>query len=126
MIDSLLDAKSLIKGDVCFSGGMQIEGRVLGDVKGIGPDSILVIGQNATIEGSVEADRIFVDGTVNGPMKANLIVVVRPHGKITGDITYGKIQMEEGSQVKGQLLPIPNYKNTDSVEIVDQSLPIPA
>ena len=82
-------------------------GRVQGDVKGLDPASVLVIGKDAVIEGSVEAATIFIDGTVIGPVKGSVKVVVRPNGRITGDVHYGRIQMEEGSVVKGQLLPMP-------------------
>lgn len=107
VIDSVLDSKTSIQGNVSFSSGIQIMGRVQGDVRGLDPASVLVIGKDAVIEGSVEAGTIFIDGTVIGPVKGSVIVVVRPNGKITGEVHYGRIQMEEGSLVKGQLLPIP-------------------
>ena len=107
VIDSLLDAKTVIQGNVSFCSGMQIEGQVKGDVKGAGPDCVLVIGKNAVIEGGVEAAHIYIDGVVIGPVKGSTLVVVRPHGQVTGDVFYGRIQMEEGSRIKGQLLPVP-------------------
>lgn len=108
VIDSLLDAKTTIQGNVTFSTGMKIQGKVVGDVKGEHPTSVLVIGKDAVIEGAVEAANIFIDGTVTGPVKGSLMVVVHANGDITGDVHYGKIQMEEGSQIRGQLLPMPS------------------
>lgn len=124
-INSHLDAKSTIKGDVTFSGGMQIQGRVYGDVKGLSPNAVLVIGKDAVIEGSVEADFIFVDGSIIGPVKGANMVVVRPNGQITGDVHYGRIQMEEGSLIKGQLLPIP-VPESNAVQSTEMHFSTPA
>jgi cytoskeletal protein CcmA (bactofilin family) len=125
VIESVLDSKTTIHGNVSFASGIQILGRVQGDVKGIDPSSVLVIGQDAIIEGSVEAANVYIDGTVIGPVKASIKVVVHPHGKITGDVHYGKIQMEEGSVVRGQLLPMPS--TTHAAEPAPEHLqPMPA
>ena len=116
VINSLLDAKTVIQGNVSFCSGMQIEGQVKGDVKGVGPDCVLVIGKNSVIEGGVEAANIYIDGVIIGPVKGSTLVVVRPNGQITGDVLYGKIQMEEGSRIKGQLLPMPMAPPSSGLE----------
>lgn len=107
VIDSLLAQDAVVHGDLAFAQGMQIDGSVTGDVKGRGPGSVLVVGKSAVIEGSIEADHIFIDGEVRGPVKAHAQIVVRAHGKIIGDVHYGRIQMEEGATVRGALHPLP-------------------
>ena len=107
VIDSHLGAKSIIKGDVSVSRGIQISGSVHGDVVGESAESVLVLAQGGEIHGGVEAGTVYVDGKVFGPVKAAKLVVVRANGCIVGDVHYGKIQMEEGSCITGRLLPIP-------------------
>ena len=55
-IQTLISAPTRIQGDVLFSGGLQLEGKVSGSVKAT-PDapSRLVASATALIEGSVEA-----------------------------------------------------------------------
>ena len=113
-IDSLLDAKTTIDGDIQFASGMQIHGRVKGNIKGLNQDAILVIGKDALIEGSIEVANVFIDGRVVGPIKGCQTVVIRPNGNVTGDVHYGKIQMEEGAIIKGQLYPIPGVDEQDA------------
>lgn len=116
VIDSLLDAKTTIHGNVFFYAGFQLNGQVRGDVKSERPGSVLVIGKDAVIEGSVEAANIYIDGTVVGTVKGTVMVVMKPNGNVTGDVHYGKIQMEEGSRITGQLLPMPNADMPETVK----------
>ena len=104
-IDSLLDQRAQILGDVAFEGGIQINGKVTGNIKGSGPHTTLVIGPQAIIEGTVEAQNVIISGTVLGPVTGNVSVLIKKTGKVTGNVIYGRIQMEDGSCVQGHLTP---------------------
>lgn len=105
-VDSFIDRDASIEGDTMFSGGMRIDGRVKGDVLGKGDRSLLIVGPNGIIEGRVRATEIVVEGQVIGPVLGLTSVVIRQKGKVVGAITYGRIQMEDGSIVVGPLKPI--------------------
>lgn len=105
-VDSFIDREASIDGDMMFSGGIRIDGRVKGDVLGKGERSLLIVGPNGVIEGRVRATDIVVEGQVTGPVLGMESVVIRQKGKVAGPITYGRIQMEDGSTVVGQLKPI--------------------
>jgi cytoskeletal protein CcmA (bactofilin family) len=124
VIDSLLAQDASLEGNLTFVQGMQIDGRVKGDIKGQAVGSVLVVGKSAVVEGSVEADHIFIDGEVHGPVKASVQLVVRAHGKIVGDVRYGRIQMEEGCSVRGALHPLPLAE--DQAQDSDQAQSMPA
>ena len=115
VIDSVLAQDAIVHGDLGFAQGLQVDGRVQGDVKGRASGSVLVVGETALIEGSVEADHIFIDGEVRGPVKAHVQIVVRAHGKIIGDVDYGRIQMEQGATVRGALRPLPQAEGASSI-----------
>jgi cytoskeletal protein CcmA (bactofilin family) len=104
-IDSLLDQRTQIVGDVVFEGGIQINGKVIGNIKGSGENTTLVIGPKAIIEGTVEAQNVIISGAVLGPVTGNVSVLIKKTGKVTGNVTYGRIQMEDGSSVQGHLNP---------------------
>lgn len=105
-VDSFIDREASINGDMTFAGGIRIDGRVKGDVLGKGERSLLIIGPNGVIEGRVRAAEVVVEGQVIGPVLGLESVVIRQKGKVVGPISYGRIQMEEGSIVVGQLNPI--------------------
>src|SRR3989344_8504284 len=64
-IDTLIGVKSELKGDIVFSGGLRIDGKVRGNVtaKGEG-NSTLVLSENATITGNVTVPHIITNGTI--------------------------------------------------------------
>lgn len=104
-VHSAIDKKTEIKGDILFEGGMQIDGRVQGNVIGRGKDSVLIVGPHACIEGRIQAQCIVINGEVIGPVLAFEQIMIKRNGKVRGAVTYGRIQMEEGASVEGHLLP---------------------
>lgn len=122
-VDSLLDHQARIEGDVVFKGGMRIDGRVRGNVHGEGAGCLLIVGPNGFIEGQVQADDIVVEGEVRGPVTGTASVLIRSKGKIAGVVTYGRIQMEEGSLVEGLMqpcAPLSDRSNAKGSETADQ------
>lgn len=116
-VDSFIDREASIDGDMMFSGGIRIDGRVKGDVLGKGERSLLIVGPNGVIEGRVRATDIVVEGQVIGPVLGMESVVIRQKGKVVGPINYGRIQMEDGSTVVGQLKPIDANEPADGPAI---------
>ena len=115
VIESFVDAKCNFKGDMNFESGLQIDGTVTGNVFGLKGSSNLIVGHSAQINGKVEADTIYIDGTVSGPVIAHTNVVIRAHGKVRGNVSYGRIQMEDGALVEGQLIPLGVEPDSDPV-----------
>ncbi len=53
-IDSLIGISARIEGDLCFTGGLRIDGEVHGNVIAEeGPDNVLIVSEHARIEGEV-------------------------------------------------------------------------
>ena len=51
-IDSLVGISARIEGDLCFTGGLRIDGEVHGNVVAAeGADSMLIVSEHARIEG---------------------------------------------------------------------------
>ena len=104
-IDTLIGRSASIQGDVEFSGGLHVDGRVTGNVRATADASSLSISENAVIEGSVEAPQVVLNGTVKGDIAASERVVLGARARVHGNVSYGVIEMALGAEINGRLIP---------------------
>lgn len=106
-IKSLIAAGSDIHGDFKFAEGLRIDGVITGCVSAR-PDvaSILVISETAVVTGEIHADHIIINGAVNGPVHARVMLELQPKARIQGDVHYTALEMHQGAIIAGQLRPI--------------------
>lgn len=103
-IDSLLGISTNIEGNVHFKGGLRIDGHVKGNViADPAESSMLVISEQAKIEGEVRAGHIVVNGEINGPVYSTELIEIQPKARISGDVHYKALEMMNGALVSGQL-----------------------
>jgi cytoskeletal protein CcmA (bactofilin family) len=106
-IDSLLNARTRIQGDLVFGGGLHLDGAVTGSVKSDGDGATrLVIGETGVVEGSCEAQVVELHGTVKGDIRASRHVVLGPRAQVEGNLHYGTMEMAAGATIKGKLLKV--------------------
>ncbi len=107
-IDSLIGVGTSIEGKVCFSGGLRIDGEVRGSVqaKTGAPSSVLVISDQASVEGEVTVDHLVLDGTIIGPVCAAGSLEMHSRARIVGDVTYAAIEMHQGAVIEGRLMHV--------------------
>ena len=105
-IDTLIGRSASIQGDVEFSGGLHIDGRVAGNVRVVpGGAAALSISEHGVVEGSVEAPQVVLNGTVKGDIIAAERVVLGAKARVLGDVRYGVIEMALGAEITGRLIP---------------------
>ncbi len=103
-IDSLIGASTNIEGNVHFMGGLRIDGRVRGNVIAEpGSPSILVISEQAVIDGEVRAGHVVVNGVINGPVFSTDLIELQSKARISGDVHYKALEMMNGALVSGKL-----------------------
>ncbi len=103
-IDSLVGISARIEGNLCFTGGLRIDGEVHGDV--LGGDSIenvLIVSEHARIEGDVRCATLIVEGYIAGDVYATELLELQPKGRIIGNVHYKKLEMHSGATVAGTL-----------------------
>ena len=73
------------------------------------PPMLLQIAENGAFKGSAEIDIAEIHGEFNGTLTVRQKLVIFSTGKVNGKIRYGKLVVEEGGQLAGeieaQLLP---------------------
>ena len=103
-IDSLIGLTTSIIGDVHFKGGLRIDGHVKGNVIADSADnSMLVISEQARIEGEVRVAHLVVNGEIRGPVYSGELLELQPKARITGDVYYKALEMHGGAIVSGKL-----------------------
>lgn len=103
-IDSLIGLTTSIIGDVHFKGGLRIDGHVKGNViADSAENSMLVISEQARIEGEVRVAHLVLNGEIRGPVYSSELLELQPKARITGDVQYKALEMHGGAIVSGKL-----------------------
>lgn len=94
---SIIGSDVVIKGDVSASVDLHVDGRIEGDIQ----CAALVQGEGSHIEGAITAETARLAGTVSGSITARELVVLRS-AKISGDVHYDALTIEQGAEVEGR------------------------
>jgi len=109
-IDSLIAFGTRIEGDIEFTGGLRIEGKVIGNIRISNGDSgTLMVGPKASVQGNIEVEHLLLDGTITGDIHARQSVELRPASRVVGDVSYRSIELQLGATVNGRLAPLDDH-----------------
>jgi len=104
-VDTLIGVGTEIQGDLEFTGGLRIDGKVTGNIKSIDANnSTLVLSETAYIEGNITVSHVIVNGRVNGNIIATERVMLQPNAVVKGDVRYRTVEMSLGASVNGALV----------------------
>ena len=95
---SVLGSDVVITGNVSASVDLHVDGKIDGDLK----CANLVQGEASEIKGSVVAETAKIAGLLDGAIEAKTLIV-HATARITGDVTYESITIENGGKVEGKL-----------------------
>lgn len=106
-IDTLIGKAAHIHGDIEFTGGMHLDGSIVGNVRSDrAPGSTLSVSEGGSIEGTVDVPNLRLDGTVKGDIHAPGRVVLGATARVEGNLYYGVIEMTLGAQIMGKLTQV--------------------
>lgn len=89
-----------LKGEITACDRLVVEGEVEVTLK---TTRALEIKPSGRFTGSCEVEDAEVSGVYDGDLIVRGRLVVRTGGRVTGDITYGEIEVERGAQIMGEL-----------------------
>ncbi len=95
---TLIDAETVITGELNTSEAVQIEGRVEGKIKSSG---LVVIGEAGRVKAEIEADNVSIRGTLEGNCTAKNRVEITRTGKVLGNLRARRIAVAEGAIFNG-------------------------
>lgn len=118
-LSSLIAEDVEIIGNVCFSGGIRIDGRVKGNVIARAVEgetrTLLVLSEKGHIEGTVNCGDAVINGTVIGDLDIEHFLELQSNSRVSGTIRYEHLQMDVGASVRGQLAKAENRPGADNV-----------
>jgi cytoskeletal protein CcmA (bactofilin family) len=117
-VDTLIGRQTEVLGDVRFSGGLHVDGKIKGSVTTLGADksATLSVSESGTIEGDVRVPTMILNGTVIGDVRATERLSLAAKARVTGNVHYKVLQMEPGAMINGQLL----YEGSETAALTHQ------
>lgn len=104
-VDTLIGRQTEILGDIRFTGGLHVDGKIKGKViASADKASALSVSENGMVEGDVRVPNVVLNGTVIGDVHASQKIAIAAKARVTGNVYYRIIEMESGAQVNGQLV----------------------
>lgn len=102
--DTLISGKAEIVGDLHFSGGLHIDGKVFGNI--IAEDdskAVVRISEKGVVVGEISAPHVIVNGKITGDIHSCEHLELAAKAAVEGNVFYNMIEMVMGSQVSGSL-----------------------
>ena len=96
-MSSHLSSDIQIEGDLNCSTDLIFDGSIVGNINSEGS---LTIGQNASVQGDLKAEKAVIEGKVTGNGDFNSCRL-SPTSTITGAVSTVSLQMEEGASLEG-------------------------
>ena len=104
-IDTVIGAGTCLEGDLHFSGGLHVDGKIKGNIVAEpGSQAVLTVSEQGCIEGEVRVPNLVLNGTVEGDVHVSERVELASHAKVTGNVYYALIEMTMGAEINGSLV----------------------
>ena len=95
---SVISKDMKIKGKISADGGLVLLGSVVGDIK----CHSLSVEDTGTLKGNIDADVVTISGKCDGQVSGD-VISIKSTGKISGEVFYENISIEEGAVVEAQI-----------------------
>ncbi|NUP05497.1 MAG: polymer-forming cytoskeletal protein [Polyangiaceae bacterium] len=116
-ITALLGRGTEFEGKLTFFGRVRIDGRFSGDIRG---DDVLVIGEGAHVEGTIEvATCIVTAGEVRAQIRARDAIELYAPAKVVGSLRAPAIFIDRGVVFEGTCTMAPLDEPTQAPEAVE-------
>jgi cytoskeletal protein CcmA (bactofilin family) len=105
-VETLIGPRVIIRGDVHFSGGLYIEGRIEGSVLAdeSDPNALVTLSERGSIEGEVRAPHVIVNGQLHGDIYSTQRIELAAAARVEGNVHYNSVEMVAGSMLTGRLI----------------------
>ena len=123
---TLFDRALQIDGNVRFSGTLDVEGTVNGDVIAApGSDALIRVREHGTINGNIRAPKVIINGKVNGDVYSSKHLEMADHAEVNGNVHYQIIEMVKGAHVNGSLVYEPVTESAGAKQVKSKAGVLP-
>lgn len=110
---TLVARDTTVVGDVHFSGSLDIEGVVQGNIFAEeGKDALVRIIDKGRVQGEIRAPSVVINGFVEGDVYSSKHLELAAKGRVQGNVHYTLLEMAAGSEVNGSLTHIAVTQNS--------------
>ncbi len=103
-VTTLISKATEITGDIHFSGTLEIEGRIFGNIYADDDSSASVrVRETGLVKGDIQSPMIVINGLVEGDVYSSNHIELAAKARVTGNVHYHLIEMVMGSEVNGSL-----------------------
>ncbi len=106
-IDTLIGRGVEVNGDICFQGGLHLDGKIIGNVSSSASDNttsaVLVVSDKGRIEGDVHVAYAIINGEVAGNVYASEKLELSARARVSGNVHYNLLEMASGAEINGKM-----------------------
>jgi len=95
-----LGADTSVTGKLSFAAPTRIDGQLKGEVRA---SELLLIGERGSVEGTVQAKALILQGAVRGDVLGTEWVQVEATGRLVGSVAAHRIEIRRGARVQAHL-----------------------
>ena len=104
-IDTLIGVTADLNGNIVFSGGLRIDGKVKGNITAEDDEnSVLILGEHAEIRGNITVPHVVSNGKIRGHVHCSARIELESKAEIHGDVHYKILSTEYGAAIHGNLV----------------------
>lgn len=101
---TLIARDTEIFGDIKFSGSLEIEGSVHGNITANpGVEASIRVLEDGRVEGDIHVPRANLNGDIKGNVHSGTVELAAK-ARVTGNVHYETLEMLKGAQVNGSLV----------------------
>lgn len=101
---TLISHETVIVGDVHFSGNLDVEGLVQGNIIAqSGKEARLRVVGKGRVEGEIRVPCVIVNGAVQGNVYSSKHLELASKSRVQGNVFYTLVEMAAGAEVNGSL-----------------------
>ena len=103
-ITTLIAQGTVIQGNVSFTGGLHVDGRIEGAVQAEGSEATLTLSENGSVQGEVHVPNAVINGRVTGDLHIANRLELANAARVEGNIHYCVLEMNAGAQINGKMI----------------------
>ncbi len=101
---TLIAEGTRLTGDIAFSGNLEIEGAVVGNITSSDENAKIRILNSGSVTGDIEVANIVINGNTHGDLYASQLIKLAAKAVVQGSVNYKLIEIEKGAEVVGSFV----------------------
>ncbi len=103
-LTTLISKSTEINGDLHFSGTLEVEGKIRGNIYADADAPAEVrIRESGLVQGEIKVPSVIINGLVEGDVYSSEHIELAAKARVVGNVYYHLIEMVMGSEVNGSL-----------------------